>query len=100
MPKSRIETGQNYTANNELLFAYGRTAGTTDVSGSLVIAHKLASAPTTVLANALNSGAETAKGYYFTVSNFNATGSTLRMFNSGSAAVASTAVTASWAAWV
>lgn len=100
MPKQRIETGQNYTANNELLFAYGRTLGTTDVSGSLVITHKLASAPSVVLATAINSGAETAKGYYFTLANTNATGSTLRMFASGSGAAASIAVTASWAAWV
>lgn len=100
MPRTKLETWQNYAARAEQTFANGLTAGTTDVSGSLVVTHSLASAPRTVIATALNSGAETAKGYYFTVSNTNATGSTLRMFASGSGAAASIAVTASWVAWV
>jgi hypothetical protein len=100
MSRSRIETDQQYEQKNSV-FEYGRTSGTTDNSGSLVITHSLSTAPTTVIANSVFLGASVSTSQYsITVVNMNASGSTLRFYGTGSSFAASANVTASWAAWV
>lgn len=102
MPRTKFETDQQFFNRTANIFARGLTAGTTDNSGSLVVTHSLASAPTTIIANSVFEGASVAGAQYsITVVNRNASGSTLRFYGTGSGLVANgTAVTASWAAWV
>lgn len=102
MARAKFETDQQFLNRTANLFAKGLTSGTTDNSGSLVVTHSLASAPTIVLANSVFEGVSvTAAQYSITVVNRNASGSTLRFYGTGSGVVANgTAVTASWAAWV
>jgi hypothetical protein len=100
MPRTKFETDQQFAEKNSI-FEYGRTNGTTDNSGSLVITHSLSSAPTTVIANSVFLGASVSTPQYsITVVNMNASGSTLRFYGTGSSFAASANVTASWAAWV
>lgn len=101
MPRAKFQPYQQYDGQNAV-FAYGRTAGTTDNSGSLVVTHSLSAAPAVVIANSVQTGLSVATAQYtITVVNTNQTGSTLRFYGTGSGLIAnSTAVTASWAAWV
>lgn len=101
MPRAKFQPQQQYDAT-QLTFAYGLASGSTDNSGSLVITHSMVSAPRVVVANSVFMGQSVATAQYsITVVNTNATGSTLRFYGTGSGLIAnSTAVTASWAAWV
>jgi len=101
MPRAKFQPYQQYDFQTAI-FAKGVTSGTTDNSGSLVVTHSLASAPTTVIANPVFEGQSVATAQYsITVVNRNASGSTLRFYGTGSGLVANgTAVTASWVAWV
>lgn len=94
MAKSKIDTWQNYGLR-DAIFANGVTSGSTDTTGSLVINYTLTAAPRTFLVNNIGTS-----GYFYTVTNLTATGSTVRCYSSASAAIVSTGVTASWAAFV
>lgn len=102
MPRAKFETDQQYAVRNSSLFAFGLATGTTDNSGSLVITHSLASAPRAVVANSVFEGQSVAGAQYsITVVNRAASGSTLRFYGTGSGLIAaSTAVSASWIAFV
>lgn len=102
MPRSRIETDQQYAVRNLSTTARGLTSGTTDNSGSLVINYNLVDTPNVVIANPVFRGQSvTVPQYSITVVNMSPTGSTLRFYGTGSGLVANgTAVSASWAAWV
>jgi hypothetical protein len=95
MPRAKFETDQQYERRNLYTIAYGVTSGSTDNTGSLVINYSLASAPNYLSATVLGTTQA-----FFTITNMTATGSTLRLFGTGSGALLSTAVTASWLARV
>jgi len=100
--RAKFETDQQYAVRNNALFAHGVSSGSTDNSGSLVITYSLASTPRTVIANSVYLGqTNNLPQYSITVTNMNATGSTLRFYGTGSGFIGNaTGVTASWAAWV
>jgi hypothetical protein len=95
MPRAKFETDDQFARRNSQLTAHGITSGTTDNTGSLVITYALATTPNFVGANVYG----TTQGF-FTVTNMTSTGSTLRLFGTGSGALTSTAITASWIARV
>lgn len=95
MPRAKFETDQQYEKRNLYTFAYGITSGSTDSTGSLVVSYALASTPNHVSITPVGTSQ-----VFFTITNMTPTGSTFRLFGTGSGALTSTPVTASWSARV
>lgn len=93
MPRSKFQPQQQFDATQaSFLTGYVQGACT---AGELIVTHSLSATPRTFIVTPVSS-----TNLFATVTNLNATGSTVKFFATGSGHVGSGVVSASWAVWI